>query len=252
MRPHLLAPVLALFVLASPAGAQRRQLFNATGEHHPTAVRPGDLALVRRDVLPAARRLWGRVAGCREAFRALDSAYGAFTERGMAQHAVLYRFCETGHDVARGGVAIVQAGRVVAHVAIEDAEPDGLLRLPDIDRDGVAELLLVDHALHQGESTTGVSIIQLVPGAVRSLGGIGVHRDNFGTRDSVPGDPSSAAARDRVRSEHSSILWVTPGAMPVFERETYEFREGMRARWVGIERLHVVTLAPRGAYRRVR
>jgi hypothetical protein len=236
---RVLLAVVPAMLAASTAGAQRRPLFDAMREYHPAAVRPVDLALVRRDVLPAARRMWGRVEGCREEFRALGSAYGAFTERGMAQHAVLYRFCETGHDLARGGVAIVQAGRVVAHVVIEDAEPDGLLRLPDIDRDGVSEMMLVDFALHQGESTTGVSILQLERGAVRSLGGIDVHRDNFGTR----GSP---------RSERSSVLWVTPGARPVFERETYEFREGMRARWVGSERLHVVTLTPRGAYRRVR
>jgi len=231
-----LAPVV---VAASTAGAQRQQLFNAMRDYHPAAARAEDLSVVRRDVLPAARRMWGRVDGCTEELRVVDSAAGAFTGRGMAQRAVLYRFCETGHDLARGGVAIVQGGRVVAHVAIEDGEPDGLRALPDVDRDGMAELMLVDFALNQGISTTGLSILQLVPGAVRSLGGIDVYRENLGTGEAM-------------RSERASILWATPGAKPVFELETHEHHAGMRARWVGTERLHVVRLTPRGAYRRVR
>jgi hypothetical protein len=171
---HRLAATLLIITLGAldvrDAGAQRREVFNATSEYRPSAVPPAHQAVVRREVLPQARRLWARVENCRDEFRPLDFAAGSFTAAGAPQRAVLYRFCETGHNFARGGIAILQAGRVVAHVTLENARPDGLRALPDVDRDGVSELMLVDNAMHQGQFTTLVSIVQLVPGGVRSFG----------------------------------------------------------------------------------
>jgi len=227
--------------LARPAHAQERKLlYSGLGEFRPTAVRDMDEEIVRREVLPVARRLWARVEGCGEEFRIVDAAYGAFTDAGMSQHALLYRFCQTRHDFAKGGIAITQAGHVVAHVTIEDAEPDGIRRLPDIDRNGVAELLLVDNALLQGELSTVVSIVQLVPRGVRALGSFGVYHDNAGTQR-------------RDSHQAASVLYAIPGHGPHFEMETYEHPEGSRARWIGTEKLHPVTPQPdRTTYRRVR
>lgn len=236
----LLGACLAASAAGTAAGQERKLIYNALGEFRPTPVPAANVEMVRRDVLPLARRLWAHAEQCREEFQVVDAAYGAFTEAGMSQRAILYRFCETGHDFAKGGIAITQAGRVVAHVTIEGAEPDGIRRLPDIDRNGVAELLVVDHATHQGESTTYVSILQLGPGAVRAMGSIGVCHDRAGT---ASGD----------HTETASILHAIPGPRPRFEMETYVHPEGSRARWIGSEKLHPVTLEPdRTTYRRVR
>lgn len=237
--------VLALLgaCLAASSGAtaaQTKLVYSGLDDYRPTPVPAANVEMVRRDALPVARRLWRRAEGCREEFQVIDAAYGAFTEAGMSQRAILYRFCVTGDDVARGGIAITQAGRVVAHVTIENAAPDGIRRLPDLDRNGVAELLLVDHAEHQGERTTTVSIVQLEPGGVRSLGLIGVNR-------------RAAGEAGRDRAEEASILHAIPGPHPRFEMETYEHPEGSRARWIGTEKLHPVTLrADRATYHRVR
>ncbi|HET7460815.1 MAG TPA: hypothetical protein VFJ82_06195 [Longimicrobium sp.] len=244
MRAISIAALLCACVAAASvraAGAQERKLiYSALEDFRPTPVPAANEQMVRRDVLPVVRRLWGRVDGCREEFRVVGAAYGAFTEAGMSQRAILYRFCETGHDFARGGIAITQAGRVVAHVTIENAEPDGIRRLPDIDRNGVAELLLVDDATHQGESSVVVSIVQLTPRGVQAMGSTGVYHANLGTRS---GD----------RSEVASILHAIAGRRPRFELETYAHPEGSRARWIGTEKLHPVTLQPdRAAYRRIR
>jgi len=225
---------------AGTAAAQPKLIYSALDEYRPTPVPAANQDIVRRDVLPVARRLWGRVEGCLEEFRVIDAAYGAFTEAGMSQRAILYRFCETGHDFAKGGIAITQAGRVVAHVTIENAEPDGIRRLPDLDRNGVAELLLVDHAAHSGERSTVVSIVQLEPRGVRPMGLFGVYHDHSGTLSAD-------------RTEVASILHAVPGPRPRFELETYEHPEGSRARWIGLEKLHRVTPSPdRATYRRVR
>jgi hypothetical protein len=230
---------IATFARAAHA-QERKLLYSALHDFQPTPVRAMDEEIVRREALPVARRLWGRREGCGEEFQIVDAAYGAFTQAGMSQHALLYRFCETGHDFARGGIAITQAGHVVAHVIIENAEPDGIRRLPDIDRNGVAELLLVDNALFQGERSTVVSIVQLVPRGVRPMGVFAVYHDDSGTlrRDS---------------RQEASLLYAIPGPRPRFELETYEHPEGSRARWIGSERLHPITPLPdRTSYRRVK
>jgi len=226
--------------LSRGADAQRVTVYDARREPSPTGARPADAAVLRRDVLPVARRLWPREENtCEEKFEAIDAAAGSFTGRGLAQRAVLYRFCETGHDFARGGIAIVQGGRVVAHVTIVDAEPDAVRALADIDRNGVSELVLVDHALHQGEATTSVSLLQLAPGAVRTLGGTGVYFDVGTTR--------------RDHHESASVLYAVPGTRPRFEVETHEHHAGDRSRWRGGEKLHPVTLErDRVTYRRLR
>lgn len=233
--------VCCMALSAHAAHAQERTLlYSGLRDFQPAQVRTMDEEIVRREVLPVARRLWGRVEGCGEEFRIVDAAYGAFTRAAMPQHALLYRFCETGHDFARAGIAITQGGHVVAHVTIEGAEPDGIRRLPDIDRDGVAELLLVDNALFQGELSTVVSIVQLVPRGVRPMGSVGVYHDN-------------AATLRRDSHQRASLLYAIPGRHPRFAMETHEHPEGSRARWIGTERLHSVTLQPdRTTYRRVR
>jgi hypothetical protein len=229
-------------LVAGPADAQRRRVYSGLEEFRTAGVSPGDGALLRRDVLPEARRLWARVEGCRDEFRAIDAAAGSFTRRGAEQRAVLYRFCETGHDFARGGVAIVQGGRVVAHVTIEDAQPDGLRALADVDQDGVSELVLVDNATHQGEATTLVSIIQLLPRGVRS----------FGLASAYHSTPRGEARRD-VGHEQATVLYATPARRPLFEAETYGHSDNERSRWRGTHRLHRIDLEPdRTTYRRVR
>jgi len=242
MRPHLLAAVLALSVVSSAAHAQpqTRRVYSAPWAPSESTVREADRAVARREILPAARRLWSRAPGCSETFRVIGAADGAFTGRGLAQRAVLYRFCEAGRDQARGGVAIVEAGRMVAHVTIEHATPDALQTGPDVDENGVGELVLVDSLRENGVITADVALVQLEPGGVRSFGAITVYDENFGTDQPM-------------HREMASILTATPGPTPVFELETYIFREGMRARWVGLDRPHRVTLAQgRATYRRVR
>lgn len=244
----ILAPALLCLaagaLVASPADAQRRQVYSGLWGFHADGATPADQALLRRDLLPEARRLWARVEGCRDQFQAIDAADGSFTRRGAEQRAVLYRFCETGHGFARGGVAIVQRGRVVAHLTIEDAQPEGVRALADVDRDGVSELLLVDSAAHQGEITTHVSILQLLPRGVRSLGLATVYHSNL---------PARRREGREIGHEEGTVLYATPARRPVWEAESYEHRDNERSRWRGTRRLHRVELEPdRTTYRRVR
>lgn len=242
MRDHL-GPALLCITLgaavAPAAQAQRREVYQGTSEYRPGAVPPAHQAVVRRDVGPVARALWARVESCRDELRAIDFAAGSFTGPGAPQRAVLYRFCQTGPDAGRSGVAVLQAGRVVAHVAIENLHPDGLRPLPDVDRDGAWELMLVDDAVRGGEATTHVHILQLVPGGVRTLGTTRVRGDA----------PSRRRLDPRVAA---TILYVTPARRPVWEAEVYYSGE-TADRFRDITPLHRIALArDRATYRRVR
>ncbi|HYH80918.1 MAG TPA: hypothetical protein VEX86_14045, partial [Longimicrobium sp.] len=224
---------------AQPADVRPQRVYSTLWDTDRPAARDADRVLAASEILPEARRLWSLDRSCAQDFRVLDAADGAFTARGLEQRAVLYRYCEAGRDAARGGIAIVQAGRVVAHVTIERARPEGVRALlADIDQNGVAELMLVDSMHHDGISTVDVGIVQIERGRARSFGTIRVHHDNF----DVPNAP--------LRSETSVVLSVTPGRTPVFEVDTYIFRDGMRARWVQSGKPHVVVPTPqRATYR---
>jgi hypothetical protein len=228
-RPSLAALACAGLCIAAPraASAQRTTIYDARSEFLRETTPSVNAALARRVILPDARRVWGQ--RCDEAFTVVDAAQGAFTRRGARQTAVLYRFCEVGHDFANGGIAVLEGGRLVAHVTIQPTEPDGLKALPDIDRDGIAELLIEDGSTHQGVTEAGVSIIQLVPGGVRTFGSAGTYRDTEGTLD-------------RVKNTEASILYVTPGRRPAFELETYGHRSDERSRWRGTVRPHRIQL----------
>lgn len=240
LRPSLAALVCAGLCIAAPraAGAQRTTIYDARREF-PREARSTDVTLLERQVTRReARSVWGQQ--CDEPFTIVDAAHGAFTRRGARQTAVLYRFCENGHDFANGGIVVLEGGRVAAHVTLQPSEPDGLKALPDVDRDGIAELLIEDGSTHQGVTEAGVSIIQLVPGGVRKFGAAGTYRDTEGTLD-------------RVTNTEASILYVTPGRRPVFELETYGHRSTERSRWRGTERPHAIRLErDEVEYRRVK
>lgn len=231
---------VTLGALASPGvHAQRVVVFDATSEFRPSAVPPAHQVVVRRDVLPVARQLWSNAQGCRGDFRMLDFAPGSFTAPGAPQRAVLYRYCQTGPGAAKSGIAILQAGRMVAHVAIEGMNPDGLAAARDVNRDGVWELMVVDTTVRPLQLTAHLSILQIVADSVRSFGR---------TRVIVDDTPTG---RRHARAG-ATVLYATPGRRPKWEAEIWysgEHRNVYRA----LTAMHPVTLGrDRATYRRIR
>ena len=171
-------------------------------------------ALWREKVLPAARHAWKE----QEADQACDSdskpsvldvARGAFTKPGSDQRAILYRYCTTGHNLGLGGIAVVENNRVLAHVVFEGGAENAIGALPDINANGLAEILVASGGTNQGVTWRSISIFELpAGGAVTKFGRITVYSDSCG-------------ADEKKGKAEAQRISVKAGASPAFFREVF-------------------------------
>ena len=174
-----------------------------------------DVQFLRLNALPRARRT--RLAsGCLESFNAISTAFGSFTIPGRSQRALLYRYCETGHNFATNGVVVLEGTSIVAHVMWEGGSDWGMRALGDINGNGTEELVLFNSTTHQGYANDGATLIDLSGGGFVELGGGRLGEDNAGT--------------DRPPLQQMAYrILVKEGASPAFFCETYRRRKGQ---WV--------------------
>lgn len=206
---------LILFVLLlgeeeSGAAQTLRVVYDGRAEARASTPSNTDVQLVRRYALPKARRLWRASGGCTEGFEVIDVATGSFTKADTEQKAVLYRFCVTGHNFANNGIAIIEGGSMVAHIVYEGGEDYSIGALPDINGNGLSEIILGDGSTNQGYTTMVAILIEVSPGGVKKWGIADVYEDNCGTME---------------RCEMTAYkISVKPGATPIFYREVYKKR----------------------------
>jgi len=237
---------LAAALTAVPAAAQRTLLFDARAPSPAGRATPAEVALLDREIRPVASRMWDEPPGqrgldrdeCRGAVHVRDVAAGSFTRPGAAQRAILYEWCQTAAIFAKGGVVVVERGRIVAHAVYEDDVPNGVRRAPDVTGDGRDELLFeVDGHTVMGHSELYVYLLSLTPG--RASGYSFVARVDDCGKD----DPR---ALDTV-----FLTYAIPGRRPRFVQQSYvaPCRQGARfAREGGLRTPDVV----RAGFRRLR
>jgi hypothetical protein len=154
--------------------------------------------------------LWRASGGCNEGFEVIDVATGSFTKAKTEQRAVLYRFCVTGHNFANNGIAIIEGGSMVAHIVYEGGEDYSIGALPDINGNGLSEIILGDGSTNQGYTTMVAILIEASPAGVKKWGIADVYEDNCGTME---------------RCEMTAYkISVKPGPAPIFYREAYKKR----------------------------
>ncbi len=123
-----------------------------------------------KTVLPPARKNWTENV-CTEDFSISGTANGSFTGQNVAQTAYLYEFCQTGNGFANDGIVIAEAGKIVAHYLYEGAWTLNLTNLPDINNNGIDELVVHNSGgMHQGVFGTGLDILEISPNGVKELG----------------------------------------------------------------------------------
>jgi len=189
-----------------------------------------DSLLLERVARPAARRRWRGVGDeCRDGFAVEDVAAGAFTRAGARQRAFLYRYCRMGRVGGRGGVAVVEGGRVVAHVMMEGTQY-GIRAARDVNRDGRDEMVLVDGSTGQGITVETAALMQMAPrnDALVKLAAFPVGEDNCATR--------SAGAR-----QDTNVIRARPGRAPRFYQQAYRAPCAGRPRWTPVGALKPVT-----------
>lgn len=223
MKPVLL-PIL-LGALAGTAVAQLpapKPIFDARLTLKPNTLTEAERDLVKRRIAPAARKHWqegGRAALCipPQELRAIDVASGAFTRPRAEQRAILYSYCEIGHNVDLDGIAIVEGGQVVAHLVFEGAANTAIGALPDLNGNGLAEIVVASGGTNMGETWGDLAMIEIAGVEVTAFGHTGTFSDNCG------------AVEKDCRVEAKRIL-ARPGAKPAFFRETFT-RAGDAGAW---------------------
>jgi hypothetical protein len=173
-------------------------------------------------IAPAARNFWHERQRDRDCvsgpnLRSIDVAPGAFTKLKAEQRAILYSFCETGHNQNLDGIAIVENGAVVSHIVFEGAANTAIGALPDINGNGLAEIVVAAGGTNQGTTWTGISIVEVSGHAITKFGQTVTSSDNCGANE------------DDCTVEASRIA-VKRGTPPAFYSETF-VRKGDTGPW---------------------
>ncbi len=172
-------------------------------------------AFIKQNALPKARQHWKDNEACNEEFSIVGETNGSFTKANSSQTAILYRYCTRGHNFANNGIVIVENQKIVIHLVYEGAEDYSIAALPDINSNGLSELIIEDGSTNQGYTVGVVNIIELSSNKVKKFGITDTYEDNCGAVEKC----TSTAYR----------LLVKTGSVPVFYRETYK---KSRNKWV--------------------
>lgn len=174
-------------------------------------VSPGaDEGIIKRNAIPKARQIWKDHEGCQEDFSIIDAAKGSFTKPNAVQKAYLYRYCETGHNFANNGIVIMENGQIAAHVVYEGGTDNAIGALPDINGNGLSELIISNGSTNQGITVSVVIPIELSSNGVKKFGIADIYEDDCG-------------AKENCKATAYRLLAKT-GPSPIFYSETYRMR----------------------------
>jgi len=164
--------------------------------------------LMQRSVLPKVRKILASDICNETDYDVVSTIKGSFTKAGAEQTLVYYQYCVTGNGLGSTGVAVLENGKVVASYIAEDGdEASGARSLPDIDRDGVNEVVLeVSGGMHQGSGGTGAEMIEFTATGIKSLG--------WFTQDEFSENGPTIAYR----------VTAKPGKPPLFYRQKFTSR----------------------------
>jgi hypothetical protein len=144
---------------------------------------------------------------------------GAFTKPNVRQKAYLYELCRSTLTFGIGGIIIVESGKVITHYIYgENGLDSDIATLPDINQNGLSEILLIGGGTGQGYTYGAVEIIEFTPGGINSIGIADTYEDNFGTENAK-------------KSAKTYKVSVQTGKNPVYFRETYT-RKSEEGKWI--------------------
>lgn len=150
------------------------------------------------------------------------TAKGSFTKADSKQTAFHYVMCSSGSShFGVGGIMIFEGDKVVSHYVYgeEGVMGGGVFTLPDINKNGLTELVLMDSQMHQGNYGEYIEITEFKDGDLSDLGGTTVASDNSG-----------AAEDDSKVGYEASEIMVRASENPMFYINTFE-RTGKSKEW---------------------
>ena len=177
---------------------------NPTSNEKPKQSSAATESLIKRQVLPKARKHWTASDACEEDFAVMGEAKGAFTKANPNQTLVLYQFCQTGNGFGNNGLVLIENGKIVRNYVSEGGWALNLRSLSDINQNGLNEFLIYySGGMHQGAGGTGVDIMEFSTSGVKGLGWF--QADSFNDED----------------ENFAYKVSVKPGKSPIFYREKY-------------------------------
>ncbi len=187
-----------------------RRIYDGRLSPKPGIILPSEQALLKQAAIPAARQ-WQKQSdsictGNPEA-SGIDAALGSFTRPASVQRAILYRYCMTGHNKAVNGIAVIENGRLVAHIVYEGGWDNAIGAIPDLNGNGRSEIILASGGTNQGITWKSIAIIEFNEESVARFGRIQTFSDNCGVNENC-----------RVEA---CRLSVKNGREPVFYREDF-------------------------------
>ena len=155
-----------LFTSGNVFAQQVKRIYDARLELKSAELSDSENALMKKKVWPAARKEWHEQQvdkNCLEgsAPMVIEVARGSFTKPHSDQKAILYRYCETGHNMGLNGLAVVENGSVASHLVYPGDWENALGALPDITGHGLSEILISSGGTNQGITWGAVRIIEL-------------------------------------------------------------------------------------------
>ena len=217
--PQIARYLLTLFALSTVSLAQDvKPIFDGRLHLTPGKLAGAEEALFQSKVVPAARQAWkqrGRDGACTPGptVRAVDVTSGSFTRPNATQRAILYVYCEVGHNMDLDGIAIVENGQVAAHIVFEGASNNAIGALPDINGNGIAEIVIASGGTNQGQTWGVISITEINGKETTDFGLANTYMDNCGVDEN---NCSMEATR----------ISVKPGSKPAFFSEKFVRKDG--------------------------
>jgi hypothetical protein len=181
-------------------------IYDARVSPQPARLSSAEEMLMNETILSAAHDIW-RDRECSADFEILDSAQGSFTEPRSDQKAVLYRYCMTGHNFALNGIAIIENDQVVAHIVYEGTWDYEIDALPDMNGNGLSEMLVAAGGTNMGETWGVIALCEFDGHGIKKIGHTDTYADNCGI--------------EHATGAEASRLYARVGKTPVFYRETF-------------------------------
>lgn len=143
-------------------------------------------------------------------------AEGSFTKSNVEQTAYLYEYCRNNNLTGIGGLLITENGKTVSHFVYGSKMLfSGAYSLPDINKNGFSELVLVSSKAELGLRTGAIDIIETHSESIKFLGRTQVYLNDY------------VAVEDKSKAESVSYkIFAETGANPTFYRETYKSKHG--------------------------
>ena len=226
-----------VFILSNLIYSQdAKPIFDGRLSLKPSALNAAEQKLWFEKILPAAENYWkdsDELLKANNAYEPIprDITSGSFTKKGAKQKAILYNFKNTGHNYFINGIVILDNNKIIAHIVYNGGPDNAIGALPDINKNGLSEIVIAGSGQNTGEMWKSISIIEVSKSSVSKLGRTTVYTDNFGTRD-------------RKGKAEAFKLYVKAAKTPVFFKEPFISKDinGAKNSWNRVEAMKQIKL----------